>query len=64
MVVNANDELYVMGATGSSDLPTTPGCVDNTFGGGIPLTLNGSYGYTQPNGTDIYVAHSTVPPLL
>ena len=57
MVVNANDELYVMGATGSSDLPTTPGCVDNTFGGGIPLTLNGSYGYTQPNGTDIYVAH-------
>lgn len=57
MVVNSNDELYVMGATGSPDLPTTAGCFNNSFGGGSAMPLNGSYGYTQPNGTDIFVAH-------
>lgn len=57
MVVNSNDELYLMGATGSFDLATTPGCFDNSFGGGSSMPLNGSYGYSQPNGTDIFLAH-------
>jgi len=57
MVVNDNDELYVFGSTGSSNLPTTPGCVDNSFGGGPALTFIIGYGYDQPFGTDMFVAH-------
>ncbi len=57
MVVNADDELYVLGSTGSVDLPTTPGCVDNTFAGGPGLTFIIGYGYDQPLGTDMFVAH-------
>ncbi|MBL7939617.1 MAG: gliding motility-associated C-terminal domain-containing protein [Flavobacteriales bacterium] len=57
MVVNENDELYVFGSTGSSDLPTTAGCLDNTFGGGPALTFIIGYGYDQPFGTDMFVAH-------
>lgn len=57
MVVNENDELFVLGSTGSFDLPTTPSCADNSFGGGPALTFIIGYGYSQPNGTDMFVAH-------
>ncbi|MCB0771088.1 MAG: gliding motility-associated C-terminal domain-containing protein [Flavobacteriales bacterium] len=57
MVVNANDELFIFGSTGSTDLPTTPGCFDPTFGGGFALTFIIGYGYDQPDGTDMFVAH-------
>lgn len=57
MVVNADDELYIFGSTGSGDLPTTPGCFDPTFGGGLALTFIIGYGYDQPAGTDMFVAH-------
>ncbi len=57
MVVNDNDELFVLGSTGSPDLPTTAGCVDNTFGGGTELIFIIGYGYGQPDGTDMFVAH-------
>lgn len=53
MVVNANDELYVLGTTGSADFPVTPGCFDAVFDGGptIPLTIGYGFGYSQ--GTDL-----------
>lgn len=57
MVVNDNNELYVFGSTGSSDMPTTPNCFDDSFAGGPPLTFIIGYGYGQPNGTDMFVAH-------
>lgn len=57
MVVNNNNELYVFGSTGSDDMPTTAGCFDDTFDGGMPLTFIIGYGYGQPNGTDMFVAH-------
>lgn len=41
MMVNKSGELVMAGATHSSNLPTTPGCFDNTFNGG----------------TDVYVVH-------
>lgn len=56
MVVNANDELFVLGSTGSNNMPTTPGCFDASFGGGAALTFSG-YGFNHENGTDIFVAH-------
>jgi gliding motility-associated-like protein len=33
MMVNANNELFVCGSTNSLNLPTTPGCFDNSFNG-------------------------------
>lgn len=57
MVVNENDELYIFGHTGSWNFPTTPGCFDASFGGGPPLTFIIGYGYSQPNGSDMFVAH-------
>lgn len=55
LVVNAQNELLLYGATGSPDFPVTPTAFDTTFNGGIKLYFmrNGSY---FDNGTDIFVA--------
>jgi len=57
MVVNDDDELYIFGHTGSNNFPTTAGCFDGTFDGGPNLEYAVGYGYSQPFGTDIFVAH-------
>jgi len=51
LVVNNNDELYVLGTTGSADYPTTPGCYDNSFNGGTFYNL--TYILYYLNGSDI-----------
>lgn len=55
LVVNAQNELLLYGATGSSDFPVTANTFDATFDGGDTLyfVCNGTY---FDNGTDIYVA--------
>ena len=55
LVVDAQNNLFAYGATGSSDFPITPNAYDATFNGGILLHFiyNGSF---FDNGTDIYVA--------
>ncbi|MEO5585802.1 MAG: gliding motility-associated C-terminal domain-containing protein [Flavobacteriales bacterium] len=65
LVVNSNNELYMMGSSGSANFPTTGGAFDQTFHGGS--TINASaptwagqsygYGYGHTNGTDIVLAH-------
>lgn len=61
LVVNDQDELYVMGTTGSLDLPVTPGAFDGSFAvGGGPvswLNVTGGYGFAHTNGSEVYVAH-------
>ncbi|MFN3874435.1 MAG: PKD domain-containing protein, partial [Flavobacteriales bacterium] len=60
LVVNAQDELFVLGATGSADFPTTPGCFDGSFnpGGGMVSWTNvsGGYGFSLSNGADAFIA--------
>lgn len=51
LVVNANNELYVLGTTGSSNYPTTSGCYDSTFNGGTNYVL--TYVLQYLNGSDI-----------
>lgn len=53
LVVNNNNELYVLGTTGSANYPTTTGCYDNTFNGGTSYTLTYVLQYT--NGSDIAI---------
>ncbi|MGQ0828728.1 MAG: DUF7948 domain-containing protein [Bacteroidota bacterium] len=55
LVVDAQNELVLYGATGSTDLPVTTNAYDATFNGGRPLYFynNGTYFY---GGTDIYLS--------
>ncbi|MCB9168902.1 MAG: gliding motility-associated C-terminal domain-containing protein [Flavobacteriales bacterium] len=64
MVVDPNDELYILTTTGSADFPTTAGCFDPVFHGGTAIPLSGGFanlqggeGYDFANGSDIAVVH-------
>ena len=52
LVVNSDNELYVLGTTSSSNFPTTAGAYSTTFGGGSSTFPNG---ILYPNGSDIIV---------
>ena len=55
LIVDAQDNLYLYGATGSTDYPTSASAYDKTFNGGDTMTFmfNGTYFY---KGTDIYIS--------
>lgn len=55
LIVDAQNNLLLYGATGSKDFPVTPGAYSSTFSGGTQLRFiyNGTY---FDNGTDIYVS--------
>lgn len=66
LVVNNNNELYVLGTTGSLDFPVTASALGTSFHGGVTIAANGAngwkgvnsgYGFGHANGTDIIVAH-------
>lgn len=60
LVVNAQNQLFVMGATWSPNFPTTAGCFDASFNGGPGtftwLTVQGGYGFSPNGGSDIFVS--------
>lgn len=51
LMTNNNNELYMLGTTGSANFPTTAGCYDNSFNGGTSYIL--TYVLQYPNGSDI-----------
>ena len=53
MVVNDDNELYVLGSTSSNDLPVFDSSLQNTFGGGTNV---GGIGFNYTAGSDIFVA--------
>jgi len=55
IIVNAQDELYVYGTTGSNNFPTISGSYDNIFEGGFPYLTDG-LGVSFPQGTDIIIS--------
>ena len=63
LVVNDAEELFVLGASGSSDFPVTAGAFDGSFNGGNPIAENGweggvsNYGFGHTSGADIVLAH-------
>ena len=61
LVVNGNNQLYILGTTSSSDFPTTNNAFDGTYNGGSNIAAgtggnNNSNGISYPNGSDIIVA--------
>ncbi|MGZ3864281.1 MAG: DUF7948 domain-containing protein [Bacteroidia bacterium] len=56
IIIDSQNNLFLFGATGSNDFPTTTGAFDNTFNGGGPSeTFTGS-GTHYSYGSDLYVA--------
>ena len=53
LIVNDNDELYVLGTTSSSDYPVTADAYDTLFHGGSNFTLTNVVQYT--GGSDIII---------
>jgi len=54
LYVNDNDELYVLGTTGSADYPVTLRAFDTTFNGGPNTTLSTNLTFGQ--GSDIVIS--------
>ena len=55
MVVNSNNELYILGTTGSDDFPTTQNSFESNFQGGVSFFPTG-LGVSFPNGSDIFIS--------
>ena len=57
LVVNARNELLMLGSTSSSNYPTTAGAAQRSFGGGSSLSpfRNGAP-YNMPNGSDLVLS--------
>ncbi len=53
LIVNENNELYVLGTTSSLDFPTTTGCFQSTMKGGTVYTVTGLNYYS--NGSDVFI---------
>ena len=58
LVVNAQNELVLLGSTSSLNYPTTGGVVQRVFGGGSPLDpfRAGKAPYIMPNGADLVLS--------
>lgn len=57
LVVNSNDELFILGTSGSGNFPTSPTAYDNTFNNGNTVSYASGYGFSHNNGCDIVVTH-------
>ncbi len=55
LIVNSNDELFVLGTTSSIGFPTTSQSYDTTFNGGSSMWTTSSINYA--NGSDLFVTH-------
>ncbi len=53
LIVDSQDNLIIYGTTSSSNFPVSAGCYDNTFNGGINVTMDGYISYAA--GVDIFV---------
>jgi gliding motility-associated-like protein len=55
LVVNNNDELFILGTTGSNNFPVTPTAFDTSFNGGPDPGLFGGIGVQYKKGCDIFI---------
>ena len=53
IIVNGNNELFILGSTSSADFPIGSNAFQNSFGGGFE---QGGVGYSYDDGSDIFIA--------
>lgn len=53
LIVDSQENIIIYGTTSSSNFPTSVGCYDNTFNGGINVLMDGYISYAA--GVDIFV---------
>ena len=56
MIVNSNNELIILGTSGSPNFPVTTGVYDQTFNGGPATGAFGGLGISYPNGSDFVIS--------
>ncbi len=56
LVCNENDDLYILGITGSGNFSVTPGAYQTVFKGGPSAGVFALNGNDYPNGSDIFVS--------
>lgn len=54
LVVNNNNELYILGVTGSANFPVSNGAFQPAFAGGTPINFFGG-GQEFPSGSDLFI---------
>lgn len=59
LIVNAANELYILGTSSSPNFPVTSGAFDTTFGGGSRAVMNG-LGVDYFNGSDIIISKLSI----
>ena len=59
MVVNNNNELYILGTTGSNDFPTTSNAFQTNFNGGTNFFPSG-LGVSFPDGSDMFISRLNI----
>ncbi len=55
LIVNSNDELFVLGTTASDNFPVTPNAYDTSFNGGVDAGIFYGIGVHYATGTDLFV---------
>ncbi len=55
IICNSNNELYMLGTTGSSNFPVTAGVYQATFRGGTSQSVFNSNGTDYPAGSDLFI---------
>lgn len=55
LVCNNNDDLYILGMTGSSNFAVSSGAYQTTFNGGQPAGIFALNGNDYPDGSDLFV---------
>lgn len=55
LVVNSNDELFVLGTSGSNNYPVSPAAFNTAFNGGTNVNYANGYGFSHTSGCDVVV---------
>lgn len=57
LIVNSNNELFVLGSTASDNFPVTANAFDVTFNGGVDMGVFNGIGVHYKTGSDIIITH-------
>ena len=60
LIVNSNDELFILGSTASSNFPVTNGAFQTSFHGGQDMGIFSGIGVHYQTGSDIFITHFSV----